>query len=70
MNRDNYGLDLYVRKVLIQHQSKDLLPEFLSFVKGVVDSEDLPLNVSRRHFRKMQFSVRLRKKLLKPFLKT
>ncbi len=47
LQREDYGLDLYVRRVLIQHKSKDLLPEYLSFVRGVVESEDLPLNVSR-----------------------
>jgi molecular chaperone HtpG len=43
----DYGLRLYSRKVLIQDRSRDLLPDHFRFVEGVVDSEDLPLNVSR-----------------------
>ncbi len=45
--RTDHGLRLYSRKVLIQEYSKDLLPNHFRFVEGVVDSEDLPLNISR-----------------------
>jgi HSP90 family molecular chaperone len=43
----DYGLRLYSKKILVQEKAKDLLPEYFRFVLGVVDSEDLPLNVSR-----------------------
>ncbi len=45
--RTDHGLKLYSRKVLIQEYNKDLLPNHFRFVEGVVDSEDLPLNISR-----------------------
>ncbi len=45
--RKEPGLKLYAKKVLIQEFCTDLLPQYLNFIQGVVDSEDLPLNVSR-----------------------
>jgi len=45
--KEDYGLKLYSRKVLIKENFKELLPKYLRFVEGVVDSEDIPLNVSR-----------------------
>lgn len=44
---DEFHVHLYVKKVFIQNDCKDLMPPYLRFIRGVVDSEDLPLNVSR-----------------------
>ena len=55
------GLKLYARKVLIQEYNQDLLPEYLGFVEGVVDSEDLPLNVSRETVQSNRVMAQLKK---------
>jgi molecular chaperone HtpG len=59
--RKEDGLKLYARKVLIQEYNRDLLPEYLGFVQGVVDSEDLPLNVSRESVQSTRIMVNLKK---------
>lgn len=53
-----WGIDLYSNRVLIQHKNKDLIPPYLSFLRGVVDTEDIPLNISRET---LQENVVLRK---------
>ncbi|NDJ85039.1 MAG: molecular chaperone HtpG [Chloroflexi bacterium] len=55
------GLQLYARKVLIQDYCTDLLPEYLNFIQGAVDSEDLPLNVSRETVQANRVMANMRK---------
>ncbi len=59
--RKEDGLKLYARKVLIQEYCKDILPKYLGFVDGVVDSEDLPLNVSRESIQSNRVMAQIRK---------
>jgi molecular chaperone HtpG len=59
--RKEDGLKLYSRKVLIREYTKDLLPEYFRFIQGVVDSEDLPLNVSREAIQSNAVMARLKK---------
>jgi heat shock protein beta len=70
---DNYyksqtGLRLYVRKVLITDEFEDLLPQYLNFIKGVIDSDDLPLNVSRETLQQHKVLKVMGKKLVRKCL--
>lgn len=63
------GVSLYCRKVLIDADPQGLLPEWMRFVKGVVDSEDLPLNISRESMQDSALVRKLNTLLTKRFIK-
>ena len=67
--RKDDGLKLYSRNILIDEYNKDLLPEYLRFVQGVVDSEDLPLNVSRETVQSSGLMPKLKKVLTNQVIK-
>lgn len=63
------GVNLYCQRILIDQHSEHILPEWLRFLKGVVDSEDLPLNISRQALQDNALVLKLRKVITKRFLK-
>lgn len=63
------GVNLYCQRILIDQHSKTILPEWLRFLKGVVDSEDLPLNISRQALQDNALVAKIRKVITKRFLK-
>lgn len=67
--RTDPGVNLYCQRILIDQHSKNILPEWLRFLKGVVDSEDMPLNISRQSLQDNALVAKLRKVITKRFLK-
>ncbi|MGI8906537.1 MAG: molecular chaperone HtpG [Candidatus Sumerlaeaceae bacterium] len=64
------GIHLYIKRVFIMSDAKDLVPEYLRFLRGVVDSEDLSLNVSREILQKDRHIATIRKAIVRKLLDT
>lgn len=66
--RDNHGLHLYVKRVSITDKCKELIPEYLRFVSGVVETDELPLNVSREILQQNAKLPTIKKQIVKKVL--
>ena len=69
MMQEQMKMDLYSRKVMIKENCRELIPNYLRFVKGIVDCEDLPLNISRETYQDSNLIAKLRNVVTRRILK-
>lgn len=69
MGQEPFKLHLYSRKVMIKENCKELVPSYLRFVKGIVDCEDLPLNISRETYQDSALMGKLKNVVTRRILK-
>lgn len=65
-----YGIELYIKRVFIMNDCRELLPDYLRFIRGVVDSEDLPLNISREILQQDRRTAAIKRGIARKVLET
>lgn len=69
LGQEEMDVNLYSRKILIKPKCRDILPNYLRFVKGAVDCEDLPLNLSRENYQDSALIAKLKSTITKRLIK-
>lgn len=64
MGREDAGIHLFVKRILVDSHAKDIMPEYLRFVQGVLDSDDLPLNISRETLQENTVLIKIKNTLV------
>lgn len=67
-NRKDAGINLFVKRILVDPQAKEILPPYLRFVEGVIESDDLPLNISRETLQENPYLIKIKNTVISKFL--
>ncbi len=68
LSRKDSGINLFVKRIMVDPQAKEILPAYLRFVEGVIESDDLPLNISRETLQENPYMIKIKNTVVSKFL--